>query len=503
MVVFPTYGTIDNTFLLTAYMSAVHELQTIMHVSRNIRQDSPDESSAVMQLLNQWAGRHALQAQRSAWKHVGVNKLEDYGYSCGFVRWVLQAEQRKELTTSFNNLSKHGSFSPANDTLLQLLIEKMVGEIRFPLSEDSKNATLNLFGCIREWESHNQNVAPAVLKSIESARQCIAQQDLAWSEKLCAYLPKRLRTHLYRDASNVVEQQKIIKDLKKGFFKHNFTLFGSTHSVQNFLIKIEKYSLAEQQQKDGVLFCAIVELLNQCNAECLKIATDGLLSMGWKSSQLAKHIAPHAIQKKCHELDHQYIDTINTLFNAQQQKRLFTWVVEGLANNLYKDTPQQILTNVQEVLNKPYAKPSIFEIQFEDLRPYTDHIMRLWECDPKMNKKHRHDRYACSGLNLTSCEDFLAVNAAHFSSPAMKKAVDLLNTIKHPSLQGILEFWGRLHDIDFGVGTPQTFTLPHYFCASDENGDVHLRDKAILVEQRIAIGGQLPSIKAVARKSKI
>lgn len=485
-------------------MTALNELQTIIQVSRAIRQDTPDDNSAVCQLLDQWAGRNTLQAQKEAWTKVGVGQLTEYRHSCGFVRWALQAEQRKELTTSFTNLSKYGSFSPADDAFLQLLIGKMIADIRFPLSEEWKSATSNLFYCIRDWEANSDNVAPAVLKSIERARQCIAQHDLAWSEKLCAHLPKRLCKHLYHNPSNILEQQKIIKDLKKGFFKHNLTLFSNQHSVQNFLTKIEKYPLEEQQQKDGILFSAIAELLNQCNAECLKVAVDGLLAMGWKPQQLAKHIDSYAVQKKCHQLDHQYIDTINTLFNAQQQKRLFTWVVEGIANNLYQGTPQQILADIQDVFNKPYAKPSIFEIRFEDLRPYTDHIMHLWNHDPKMNKKHGYDRYACSGLNLTTCEAFLAVNAAHFSSPIMQQAVDLLNTIKHPSLQGILEFWGRLHDIDFGIDTPQTFTLPHYFCAGNEHGDVHLRDKAIGVEQRIAIGGQLPlKSKPSARKSKI
>jgi len=151
-------------------MTALNELQTIIQVSRAIRQDTPDDNSAVCQLLDQWAGRNTLQAQKEAWTKVGVGQLTEYRHSCGFVRWALQAEQRKELTTSFTNLSKYGSFSPADDAFLQLLIGKMIADIRFPLSEEWKSATSNLFYCIRDWEANSDNVAPAVLKSIERAR---------------------------------------------------------------------------------------------------------------------------------------------------------------------------------------------------------------------------------------------------------------------------------------------------------------------------------------------
>lgn len=483
-------------------MGAFEELKTIIDVSKRVR-DEPDDTSVVCQLLEQWKARHSVQEQTLAWPQV-KSELHHHGLSSGLVWWLLRAEQRGELgqlQVDVPNLCQHGNIS-STDEVLQLLLNKMQHEMKPPFSKEWKDAARVLFYRIRDWGKDNDPLNPSVLQLIEKNRQYIASQDLAWSEELCANLPKKLRTHLYTDINGIAAQQKIIKEIERGFLNHIYGRFNSVQSVERFLNKIDVYSLEEQTQKDGLLYPAIVNLLNQCNSECLPPLINYLTNKGWKRQKIWNSIHPTLMAEKCHQRDHEYIDTLNALANPQQRKRLFTWVVEGLANYLYQNTPTKILKEVQLVLSKPYAQPTVFEINFHDLRDYTDYIMRLWMDDPKMSAKHPYDRYAGSGLNLTSCEEFLAVNLSHFSSPIMQQAVDLLNTVTHPSLQGMLEFWGRLHNIDFGISKPQTFTLSGYSCAGRENGDAHLLNKAQEVAQRIAIGGNLQA-RSVAKTRKI
>ena len=472
-------------------MSAVEELETIINVSEKVS-DQPNDSSVVCQLLEQWAGRHTAQDQKLAWASLEGEPLNRHGLSSGFIWWMLRAEQRGELRASLPQLCRYGHIHPTTD-LLHIVLRKMEQDITFPLSSDWTNATRIIFYRIREWGKDNPTPDATVLNLVETIRQKIAQHDMAWSEKLCADLHKRVRMHLYKDSTSIVEQQKIIKDLQRHFVKHNHGLLSNLPAVSTFLDKLSNYTLEEQNQKDGVLFGAVETLLNQCNAACLEFALNDLQTKGWRKPQLWACMEQSGVIQKCHALNHNYVDALNKVANAKQRKQLFTWVIEGIATQIYKIDPKELLGHVQVVLGKPYAQPTVFNVQLEDLRAYTDYTTLQWENDPKMNKEYPYDRYARTGLNLESCEEFVAVNCAHFSSNEMQQAVDLLNTVTNPSLQGMLEFWGRLHNIDFGIEKPQTFILQtHYYSAGQHNGDAHLWEKAQEVAQRIAIGGHLP-----------
>ena len=481
-------------------MSAVEELKTIVNVSVKVS-DQPDDSSVVCQLLDQWASRHTAQDQKLAWASLDGEALNRHGLSSAFVWWMLRAEQRGELRASLPQLCQYGHIDPTTD-LLQLVLRKMEQDITFPLSSEWTEATRTTFYRIREWGKANLTLDLNVLNCVESVRQKIAQHDIAWSEKLCADMHKRVRMHLYKDSNSIAEQQKIIKDLQRHFVQHNHGLLSNLPAVSTFLEKLSKYTLEEQIQKDGVLFGAVENLLNQCNAACLEFALNDLQTKGWRKQQLWACMDQSGVKRKCHALNYDYVDALNKVSNAKQRKQLFTWVVEGIANQIYKIDPKELLAQVKLVLSKPYAQPTVFDVQLEDLRDYTDYTIHQWENDPQMNKKYPYDRYARTGLNSDSCEEFVAINFAHFSSNEMQQAIDLLNTVTHPSLQGMLEFWGRLHNIDFGIDKPQTFCLQtHYHCAGNDNGDAHLWEKAQEVAQRIAIGGHLPSKhSAVTRK---
>lgn len=473
-------------------MNATVELKTIIDISGALRNDTPSKNSLVCQLLEQWKGRTTSQEQMKAWApFIESDQLKNTELSCGLVWWLLDADKNGALTISLPAVCAHGNFGYGNE-MAEPVLYKMSQDMSFPLSKEWKDTVNRIFYYLKNLCDSKQPLNDKVLALIETNRQSIAQHNLAWSEELCQRLPKRVRDKLYTDSKTVVVQQKIVKDLKRHFNSYLKGSYSHEFSVRAFLNKLASYPLSDQLQSDGILFGAVKELFSQCDNACLKIVVDDLTQKGWSKTQLWNVLDPNVVEEKSQKLDFAYMDVAQRLANTTQRKQIFTWGVEGLVNSLYTTTPSKILNKVQNLLKQPYAQPSVGQIELYDLREYTKYVIKTWENDPKISKKYDGDRYARTGLNSTTVEEFLSLNRPHFASPIMLKAIELLNTIKHPSLQGALEFWGRLHDIDYGVDKPQIFQLQEdYNFSGNENGDIHLWEKAQQVAQYIAIGGTL------------
>jgi len=466
-------------------MNALDELKTILQVSEHVS-DTADDSSVVCQLLTQWKSRHTQETQQQAWADVDVSTLGKRRLSVGLRWWLAMADARGELSVPLSIMGQnyvHGG----NDFFMALLkkIEDETSEIVDP---QWKSVVRNVFYHYVKWGSGKEALDEALLEQLECTRQKLAEHHLAWSEDLYGNFPKRVRSRLYTNDSSVMAQQKLVRKIERHFSRFNFSLFDSVPAAQEFLRGLKDYTLEEQTNPSGVLHSTVRSLVNQSNKRCLPVVLQALQEYGWTKDKLGAIFYPETLRRQCAERNFEYLEIFSSVASPKLRRLIFTWCVEDIVHKLYASTPENILKDVQTLLGSSYAFPSVQPMGVLDLRNYTNCVIQTWSRSKEVQKKHGGDRYAGSGLNATSCEEFLQYNSAHFFHPCLKDAVKLLKSLKSAQVQGTLEFWGRLHNIDYQIDGPYEFVLQkNYGKAGDQNGDVHLWAKAQDVAQRIVL----------------
>lgn len=490
--------------------SATLELTTLFEAFSLITEKSLDENSVVCRLLDQWSARFSSEECAVAWADLDHTHLSEP--SLGVFAWLLKSHERNEVLFDLAQMPTI-NITTITDNMLQTLMRRIAldaGAVMAPT--DEWNKAVEFFYCslkhaLSDGLTHN-NISSAAVAAVVDTRRVLDNYNHHWSVGLHHGFPAQIVQQMMNDPRNQnrVAQQELA-DTIINFCSNRSNRIDNFKKLQTFFDQIVDHPLTEQHNPNGVLYDAIKQLCKGMPAPVLKQTMQFLQPNGWITSDLSKLFDTRAVLRECYYQNHEYIDLVASLSNADQQAQLFTWVLEGIAWDFFRGIDHNSTTfssRVDTILQKPYAKHQPLPISIATISPYLTYVANLWKVqdDPHLKKYMDNSPYNCVENFYSDLETYFKHTAPHFSSDDTFKAVELLSTVDSPSLRGLMDFWGRLHDVDYQLEGVKTMT-PLQLRDSSSKFEKTLQQKIVEVQNYINISGAIDTsglIKSPTRK---
>lgn len=469
-------------------MNASVELNTLFEALSHIPATS---NNLAARLLDQWQNRFSSQERAVAWSQLDIQKCKS---SLDVFHWLLKAHERNEVVFHLENIA-HFDLGDISNDMLQTLAKRISMDAAHEVGEKWKNCVFQMYLSIGTALNNREDISHESVMALIDTRVVLDHCDHVWSVAVHHRFPSNVLQQMADNPNNqyLVAQGKLAQKIGD-FCSNRYKRYNSFTEFQVFFEQISTYPLSEQQNPKGVLNGALQQLCEQMPAPVLKEALEFLHNIGWSRS-LFWGLCPHKeVLKACYQQNHEYVDLIASFATPQQQAQLFAWVLEGVAWDFFRgfNGKTTLLDRVETILQKPYAQHIPLPIKIATIGPYETYIKTTWDQKNPLCEKHY----------FSDLQTYFQLTAAHFSSENTFKAVELLKTIDSPSLRGLIDFWGRLHDVDYHITglksmTPLQLSSPH------SKLDTLLHDKITQVQQYINISGAVDethSIQSRARK---
>lgn len=478
--------------------SAAIELTTLFQTFSCIKGDTANVDNPAYRLLEQWRKRFSAPQRAVAWNALERQLLKTP--SAGARLWLLNAPPHE---VSFALKEVVAFPLGVSDQILQALMRRIVSDANNPeVATDAWNSVVEkIYKSLSEELTaamRNKNVSSVGVAALVDTRRVLDHCNHPWSVALHCGFPVEILDQMAADPKNqhrVKQQQLALQIADVCSNRHN--RHDSFKKVQAFFEQISQYSLSEQQNPNGVLFGALQRLCEKMPAPVLKEALQFLRTTGWSPSRFWDVCSQNMVMRACYTQNHEYIDLIVSFSTPQQQTQLFTWVLEGVVQDFNDGSKNNIrLSNqVETILQKDYAqyKPFALKISMGSVISEYHRRVQYTLCDKQFEQANP---YTATEEWPTSLEGFFKHTASHFYSDDTYKAVELLKTIDSPSLRGCIDFWGRLHDVDYQLDGLKTLE-PLEMQRPRTKIEKVLQAKMKEVQQHINISGSVDTSNAL------
>lgn len=479
-------------------MTATLELNTLFEAFAHIKDDRFAVNNIACRLLNQWQARFSCEDRAVAWAQLDRIKLG--GVGVGVFEWLLQAGERNEVAFGLEDIA-NPYFNTVTDDMLQTLMRRVCTDAAQGVTAEWKDTVGRLHHSIAHALQNNDNISNASVTALLNTRVVLDECDHNWSVRIHHHFPANILRQMEEDPNNQsrVTQQKLAEEITH-VCSNRYNIRNHFKKFERFFEQICEHSLRDQQNPNGVLYDTIKLLCQNMPAPVLKEALGFLLNNEWSPLSLWGLLDHNTLVRECHNHNYEYIDLASSVATPQQQAQLFTWVLEGIAYYFFKGIDHKNTTlssRVETVLQKPYAQHKPFPITIQTIHPYLSHVKNILEKQPEFQNYKKtipngsmEQHYISVEKYYSTLETYLQHTTAHFHSDDTLKAVKLLQTIDSPSLRGVLDFWGRLHDVDYQLNGLKTME-PLIISESSSILDKALNKKILDVQHYINISGSV------------